>query len=72
MNVLITTGTITIPKTFATTFHKPTTEANTHVRFGYGALTIFYHNLGQVSGSMNADTITQNSTINKIRLERIS
>ena len=38
----------------ATTFHKPTGEANPYVRFGYVPMKIFQYTLGQVSGSMNS------------------
>ena len=57
INVLMTKGKITKPRTLTTTLHKLTGEANLYVRFGYGPLTIFEHTQGQVSGSMNFDPI---------------
>ena len=42
------------------TFHKAVGESNPYVWFGYGPYTIFNHKQGQVSGSMNADTINEN------------
>ena len=43
--------------TLATTFLKPMMESNIYVWFGYVLETILYHIQGQVSGSMNSDTI---------------
>ena len=48
---------ITKNGTLATTFHKPSGEANLYVWFGYGQMKIWNHTWGQVSVSMNADTI---------------
>ena len=57
INVLIETGVIKITGTLNTTFHIPAGEANLYVCFVYGPLTIYNHIRGQVSGSMNSDTI---------------
>ena len=39
-------------------------EANSYIRFRYSPQTIFYHNQGQVSGSMNSDPINQKTQVN--------
>ena len=49
--------------TLATTFHKPTGEANTYVYFRYSPLIIFNHAQVQVPGSMNADPINSNRSV---------
>ena len=46
--------------TLTTTFYKSAGEENSYVRFGYVPHIIFYHIRGQVSGSMNTDTINAN------------
>ena len=48
---------ITKTGTLDMTFYKPEGEANMYVRFGYVILAIFNHNRGEVSRSMNSDTI---------------
>ena len=49
--------------TFAVTFHKPAGEANPYFWFGYGPQKIFNHDLGKISGSMNADLVYLNSKV---------
>ena len=62
-------GAITKTGTLATTFHKPTGEANTYVRFGYGPLEIFNNKRGKVSGSMSSDAINMiHTTERKIEI----
>ena len=53
--------------TLATTFHKPSWEVNMYVQFGYGPQKLFWHTWGQVSESMNSDTISANKQVNKKR-----
>ena len=48
---------ITKNGTLDMTFYKPEGEANMYVRFGYVPLAIFNNTQGEVSRSMNADTI---------------
>ena len=57
------TGEITKTGTLATTFHKPSGEANLYVHFGYVALKIYNHTPVQVSGSINTDPINMIHTI---------
>ena len=45
--------------TLATTLLKPVGQANPYVRFGYGPQKMFYNTQGQLSGSINADTINE-------------
>ena len=46
------------------TFQKPVGDANPYVRFWYGQLTIFLHNQGNVSGSMNDNKVDANKLLN--------
>ena len=48
---------ITKTCTLDMTFYKPEGESNMYLRFGYVLLAIFNHTRGEVSRSMNADTI---------------
>ena len=57
INVLMATGAVTKPVTHAINFQQPVRIANPYVQFGYTPLKIFNHNQGQVSGSINTDTI---------------
>ena len=59
INVLMSTGEITKAITLATAAHKPVVEANTYVWFGYIPPKICNHTKGQVSISMNFDTINR-------------
>ena len=56
-NVLMETCEITKTGTLVPTFEKPIEESYTYLRFGYDPLKIYNHNCGQVTGSMNADSI---------------
>ena len=44
-------------------------EENMYVQFGYGPLKIFNNTRGQVSGSMNADSINANKQAKNQRLK---
>ena len=57
INLLMATGAITKNGTLSMTFHRLLGEENPYFRFGYGLMTIFYHTQGQVSGSINSDTM---------------
>ena len=57
IGILMMTSEITKTGTLITTFHKPVEVSNMYVRFGYVALTIFYHSQVKISGSMNSDPI---------------
>ena len=45
-----------------TTLNKPTGEANTYILFVYFPQIICNHTWGEVSGSMNADSVTEEYT----------
>ena len=66
------TGAITKTGTLAMTFHKPAGEANPYVWFGYSPLTIFNHTRGQVSLSMNSNTINMIHTSQKSTKEGLN
>ena len=53
--------------TLATTFQKPSGEANPYVCFGYIPHTIWDHTRGQVSVSMNDNPINKNKQLNNKR-----
>ena len=61
-HLLIATGEITKIGTIVMTFEKPAGGGNTYVWFGYNPLEIYNHTPGQVSVSMDADTINMMDT----------
>ena len=52
------------PRTLATTFLKTLVEENPYIIFVYGPHTICNNAWGQVSGSMNVDSINMNKKFN--------